>query len=157
MCSSSNFLYSTVRIPIFYELKKRVTTHEFTFWWAQQRTSELTLCRDATRTSLNTINKISSAVAEIGDRFGHNRHGPKSEGLCPFPWEAGPYLTQCLLGRTKWHLDPPNQRYRENRQDKGPVIGRTVIFTPLTISMKNLLVNLLLQFKSAVTNVTVYS
>ena len=46
----------------------------------------------------------SSAVAEMGDGRGHNRHGPKSgEGLyllCPFgEGELGPRLTQCGLGR----------------------------------------------------------
>jgi len=43
----------------------------------------------------------SSAVAELGDRFGHNRHGPKSGRLlCAFPWgELGPHLTQCGLGQ----------------------------------------------------------
>ena len=31
--------------------------------------------------------------------FGHNRHGPKIEGLCPhFLGELGPRLTQCGLG-----------------------------------------------------------
>jgi len=37
-----------------------------------------------------------SAVAEMGDRFGHNRHGPKLEGCAPLgEREVGPYLTQC--------------------------------------------------------------
>jgi len=30
--------------------------------------------------------------------FGHNRHGPKRVGLCPFRG-LGPHLTQCCLGR----------------------------------------------------------
>ena len=37
--------------------------------------------------------------------FGHNRHGPKIGGLCPFWGELGPHLTQCGWGRGR----PPYQ------------------------------------------------
>jgi len=49
-----------------------------------------------------------------GRPFGHNRHGPKFGGLCPF-WEGelDPDVTQCGVGRglpcTKWHLDPSSR------------------------------------------------
>jgi len=52
----------------------------------------------------------------MGDR-GHNRHEPKTGGLCPFQREGGaelrPNLTQHRPGRvyirTKWHLDPSSR------------------------------------------------
>ena len=47
-----------------------------------------------------TYNKCS-LVAEVGNRpFGHNRHGSKLGGLCPF-WEGelGLHVTHCGLGR----------------------------------------------------------
>ena len=47
----------------------------------------------------NTNNRIykSSAVAQMGDH-GHNRHGPKREGvLCPFRGALGTRLIQCGL------------------------------------------------------------
>jgi len=59
----------------------------------------------------------SSPVAELGDR-GHNRHGPKIEGLCPFSGGGGagtvgsPSNTiawsQTYL-RTKWNLSPSSR------------------------------------------------
>ena len=51
------------------------------------------------RGSLVRIEYKSSAVAEMGDR-GHNRHGPKREGvLCPFHGAQGTRLIQCGLRR----------------------------------------------------------
>jgi len=58
-------------------------------------------------------------------QFGHNRHGPKIEGLCSLFGEGamGPHVTQCRLGweaylPTKWHLDPsshwPQKIWAEN-------------------------------------------
>ena len=45
--------------------------------------------------------------------FGHNRHGPKIGGLCPFWGELSPHLTQCGLGRglppyqvASWSIQP---------------------------------------------------
>jgi len=46
-----------------------------------------------------------------GRPFGHNRHGPKIEGLCPFLGELGPHLELNVAWakayfRIKWHFDP---------------------------------------------------
>jgi len=81
---------------------------------------------------LNYKKNKSSAVAEMGDRtFRHSRHGPKRHGPksgAAVPLSAGYNFAwaEAYL-RTKWHLDPFNrlatilQRYRQDRQDNGPV------------------------------------
>jgi len=56
-------------------------------------------CLTEDSVNLGDIPNKSSAVAEIGDR-GHNRHGPKREGvLCPFRGALGTRPIQCGLRR----------------------------------------------------------
>jgi len=64
----------------------------------------------------------SSAVAQMGDRA-RAKWAEKWRTAVPLSvvGELGPHLTQCRLGRTKWHLIPSNglatvhQRYRQAR------------------------------------------
>ena len=71
--------------------------------------------------------QVASASIQLS---GHNEHGPKIGGLCPFLGELGPHRTQCDQGpglppcRIKFHLNPSNrlatmyQRYRQTGQDR---------------------------------------
>ena len=60
-------------------------------------------------------NKLQQALNSSRDwrQFGHNRHGWKVWGLCPFLGVAGPHLTQCGLGQglpsyqvASWSIQP---------------------------------------------------
>jgi len=81
-------------------------------------------CAKSQSTHGTVTGNKSSAVAKMGDR-GHNRHGPKREGLlCPFRGDLGPRLTQCGLGRRLLPYQVASssiQPYGHNRH--GPNIG----------------------------------
>ena len=89
---------------------------------------------------LAIIIQVLSSNSWDGRPFGHNRYGPKREGLCPF-WEGGlgPHLTQCGWGRglsprqvSVWytsslqlqpfvHNTPTLHTDRQVGQDNGPL------------------------------------